>query len=282
MYCIGISRLLRQKNRSQSDRRQPRDNTLPSANRRKDSLMTRVPFWHMGAAIAGYGALGFALVGPPDAFASDVFFAHMIQHLLLIMAAAPLLLVSGPIASYLWAMPLIARKRVGATIRQSGRLRRLIRQATAPRLALTLFVFTIWLWHIPTLYDLALENEVIHLMEHGTMFLVSLLFWWPIIGPAPVRSRLTYPQRIVYLLLAVTPNAALGALITLLPPLYPYYASTPSHWGLTTGEDQRIGGLLMWIPGNLIFLLTLSVLFFKWFEQEERNSMPPVNSGSGR
>ena len=113
---------------------------------------------------------------------------------------------------------------------------------------------------------------------HLSMFATSILFWWPIIGPPPVRSPLTDPQRIIYLVLVVTPTAVLAAIITLSNTvIYTPYLDTPQHFTLTPYEDQRIGGLLMWIPGNIVYLTTLTTLFLRWFAQEDRKNrtLPP-------
>jgi cytochrome c oxidase assembly factor CtaG len=105
------------------------------------------------------------------------------------------------------------------------------------------------------------------------MFSSTVLFWWPIVGPPPVRTRLTYPQRFVYLLFAVTPTALLAAVITLSNSLiFDFYLASPGHFSWSPVEDQRMGGLLMWIPGNFVYLTTMMVLFFRWFAAEERVS----------
>ena len=104
---------------------------------------------------------------------------------------------------------------------------------------------------------------------------MAMLLWWPILGPSPVRTNLTIPQKIVYVLVAVTPSAALAAFITLSgDPIYNYEA-TPLHWNmLSHKEDQTWGGLIMWLPGNFVFLGVLTTLFFKWSKQEEASSLP--------
>jgi putative membrane protein len=108
---------------------------------------------------------------------------------------------------------------------------------------------------------------------HFTMFATAVFFWWPIVGPPPIRTQLNYPQRIVYLLLAVTPTALLAAIITLSQSLiYTFYLDSPGHLGWNPVEDQSTGGLIMWIPGNLVYLATMTVLFFRWFSDEEKKS----------
>ncbi len=232
-----------------------------------------IPIRKVVYAIAGYAILFFAVTGPAEAFSDEMFFAHMTQHILIAMVAAVLLLAASPMSAYLWAMPESVRVGLGPSLAERGWLRRVNAFLTNPRFALPAFVLTLWGWHIPEAYAFAIENEIAHLGMHLSMFATAILFWWPIIGPPPVRSPLSDPQRIIYLILVVTPTAVLAAIITLSNSvIYTPYLDTPHHFTLTPSEDQRIGGLLMWIPGNVIYLATLTTLFLRWFSQEDRKS----------
>ncbi|MFW6174947.1 MAG: cytochrome c oxidase assembly protein, partial [Chloroflexota bacterium] len=142
-----------------------------------------------------------------------------------------------------------------------------------PRTALVIYLLTLYGWHIPVAYEAAVTNLAIHYLQHATMFIAALLFWWPLVGPAPVRSQLRYPERLIYVLVVVTPSAALGAGITLVGHvLYGHYELTPEHFAMTALEDQTLGGLLMWVPGNVVLILAITVIFFRWYEYEERKS----------
>ena len=232
-----------------------------------------IPIRKMLYGITGYAILFFAVAGPPEAFSQDMFFAHMIQHILIAMVGAVLLLAATPMAAYLWAMPETIRVGLAPSLAENGWIRNINATLTNPRFALPAFILTLWGWHIPEAYALAVRNDLVHLAMHLSMFATSILFWWPIIGPPPVRSQLTDPQRIVYLILVVTPTAVLAAIITLSNTvIYTTYIDTPHHFTLTPAEDQRIGGLLMWIPGNIIYLATLTTLFLRWFSQEDRKN----------
>ena len=232
-----------------------------------------IPIRKMLYAIGGYAILFFAVAGPPEAFSDDMFFAHMTQHILIAMVASVLLLAASPMAAYLWAMPETVRAGLAPSLAETGWLRRITATFTSPKFALPAFVLTLWGWHVPEAYALAIDNNYAHLAMHLSMFTTSLLFWWPIIGPPPVRFQLTDPQRIIYLILVVTPTAVLAAIITLSNAvIYTSYIDTPHHFTLTPNEDQRIGGLLMWIPGNIIYLATLTTLFLRWFAQEDRKN----------
>ncbi|NQW19970.1 MAG: cytochrome c oxidase assembly protein [Chloroflexi bacterium] len=231
-------------------------------------------YWSKVAASASaFVLLAVALAGPFDYYSGELFAAHMSQHIIIAMLAAPLLLIARPMPAYIWALPRPLRIGVGTAFTGSGVIVRVLTLLTRPMVALPLFIGTLYGWHIPAAYNGSLENEWLHLFMHFSMFTTAILFWWPIVGPPPIRTQLNHPQRIVYLLLAVTPTALLAAIITLTKSvLYDFYLAAPGHFGWSTTEDQRVGGLLMWIPGNFVYLLTLTVLFFKWFALEERKS----------
>ena len=222
----------------------------------------------IAAGLIGFLLLFVASVGPPEALADELFAAHMVQHVLYIIAA-PALLLANPMPAYLWGLPRRARDALTATILPGSPLRLVLGVLTHPRVAFALFAGNLWLWHFPPAYNLALEVGVVHLAEHTLMFTTAMLFWWPIIGPAPLRSPLSYPSRLVYLLLVVTPTAALGALITLSPDtLYTFYEPGVGHFGFSVQDDQRLAGILLWVPGNFIYLAALVATFFRWADQE--------------
>ncbi len=231
-------------------------------------------FWaRFGSGMAGFALLAFALAGPLDVFAGDLFTAHSAQHIIIAMLAAPLLLIARPMPSYIWAFPRPMRSGAGTALTEAAIIIRALRFFTHPMVALPLFLLSQYVWHIPAAYNGSLENEWVHLLMHFTMFTAAVFFWWPIVGPPPVRTRLSHPERLVFLLLAVTPVALLAAIITLSKSvLFDFYLDSPGHFNWSPLEDQRIGGLLMWIPGNFTFLFALTVLFFRWFTIEERKS----------
>jgi putative membrane protein len=162
---------------------------------------------------------------------------------------------------------------IGTALTDSGVIIKVMRILTKPTVALTVFIGTLYAWHIPAAYNQSLKDEWLHLFMHFSMFTTAVLFWWPIIGPPPIRTQLAHPQRIVYLLLAVTPTAVLAAIITLSKSvLFDFYLDSPGHFNWSPTEDQRTGGLLMWIPGNFVYLTTMTILFFRWFKEEERKT----------
>ena len=224
-------------------------------------------------AYSAFFLLSMALFGPLDTYAEYLFLVHMLQHLAMALGAAPLLLMAGVMPAFMWSMPRFMRQGVGAEFAVTGMARRVVALATRPQVAIVLFVGALWIWHIPDFYDAAARNELLHLAEHLSFFTGAMLFWWPIIGPAPVGTALSYPQRLLYLLLVVTPSAVLAALVTLAgSSIYAVYDGSNEVWGLDPLSDQRIGGLIMWVPGNFVYLFTMTALFFKWYASEERKS----------
>lgn len=226
------------------------------------------------AGVAGFAALYIALAGPFDAFATEAFWLHMVQHLVIGLIAVPLLLLASPMPAYLWAMPETVRMGAGELLRSEGLIRRSIQWLTDPKVTVPLYVGTLYFWHAPPFFSAALENQYVHYFQHLSFFVTAALFWWPIIGPAPVRSKLSYPQRLLYLLLVVTPSAALASIITMSRSvIYENYLSSPMHWNMTALEDQTMGGLILWIPGNALYLAALTAIFFTWASKESQKAV---------
>ena len=225
------------------------------------------------AAVVSLVALTLALIGPFEVFSGEALWAHMIQHVLFVGVAAPAMLIAAPLPVFMWALPQTLRLGVGEQLSAGGPVRRVMTALTRPKLALPLFILMLWAWHYPPAYELAISNTYVHFAEHLSMVLFAMLFWWPVIGPPPIRSPLPYPLRLLYLVLVLTPTAALAALITIFAAtldtvLYQSYVTTPRHLGLSAKDDQIIAGLILWIPGNMIYLTAVTVLFFKWAAKE--------------
>lgn len=216
-----------------------------------------------------------ALLTPIDALAHDLFSLHMVQHMLLVVVAAPLILLGAPIRPILRGMPRSWRTAVVRPIARNAAVRALLHTLSHPLVAGALYVGGLYAWHIPLLYDAALQDEVVHVAEHLWFTVTALLFWSCVIDPEPFRSRLPYPARIVYLLLAgAGQNTILGGLLAFSTRLlYRSYEGRPERYGIDAVVDQRVGGGIMWVPGDLIFLAAASVSFFLWLAQEEREQL---------
>jgi len=206
---------------------------------------------------AGTLLVFLALVSPLDGVADeDLFSAHMLQHMLLTFVAPPLWLLGIPA----WPLRWLARRRPAGAI-----LRRLLQPATA----FLIFNAVMWAWHLPAAYDAALENEGLHVIEHLAFMGAALIGWWPVIGPSlPGVKRLPDLGRSLYLFLSGLACTALAALITLAPqPLYPFYGQRPQLWGLSPLADQQLGGLLMWLPADMILMLFNLVILYGWLSR---------------
>ena len=224
-----------------------------------------------GLFAVGYAALVIALISPLHAVGEVYFSVHMVQHLLLSLVAPPLLLLSSSMPVLLWALPPRDRQTLGRLAGRPGFVRSVLRALTRPMVAWGLFVGTQWLWHQPAAYDWALENRWAHYLEHVSFFVSAVLFWWPVIGAPPVKSPLTYPARLAYTFLAWLPNSLLGAGISLAQgPLYPFYVNSAQVTGSDPGFDQQLAGLIMWVPGDVLFVSILLLLFVAFMQDEER------------
>lgn len=212
--------------------------------------------FHLGTII------GFiALVSPLDTLGDEYLFsAHMVQHLLLMFVAPPLWLLGTPG----WLVDRVIPKG----------LTRFVEWFTSPTIAFAAFAFIMFVWHIPSLYELAQEHEAVHIFDHLTYLGVALIGWWPVMGAEISRIyKPEPPTRMLYLFLLSLPCTALGALLTLAhAPFYSFYVTAPHPFGLNALQDQHLGGLLMWMPTHMFLLLALGVTFLKWFVNSDRQT----------
>ena len=222
------------------------------------------------AFAGGWLALHVALVSPLDASGKALFSAHMVQHLVLILIAAPLLVSGSPLIAFLWALPTRkSRHTVGRWWRNAGSARAAWAALSQPLLVWFLYAFFLWIWHLPSLYQAALDSQWIHDIEHLSFLGTALLFWWTLIQPAGPR-RLSYGAGILFVFTTALHSSVLGALITFAQTiLYPAYVSTVPAWGLTPLEDQQLAGLIMWIPPGVLYLLIALTLFALWLHAVE-------------
>lgn len=230
------------------------------------------PAWRTALFLAGLLAIGAALLSPIDALAHDLFSVHMVQHMLLVAVGAPLLLLGAPVRPLLRGIPRAIRRAVVRPIARSGLVRGLVHLLRHPLVAGALYVGGLYAWHVPALYDAALADEIVHVVEHLWFIAAALLFWSVVIDPEPFRATLPYAARIVFLLLAgAGQNTILGGLLAFSTRLlYRSYEGRPERYGFDAVTDQRVGGAIMWVPGDVIFLGAASAAFFLWLAQEER------------
>jgi cytochrome c oxidase assembly factor CtaG len=223
--------------------------------------------WRRVWFVLGIAVLILSLESPLDALSDDYLFsAHMAQHLLLILIVPPLLLLGlSERTTRGWLQnPLIA----GAE-----------RILGNPWLAWTLAIGVMTLWHVPVLYNYALAHDGIHVLQHLTFLVTATMFWWPILHPLPER-RLQTGLAVLYLFAAAAENSVLGIIITFMRVgHYPAYLHPDDEygaltlirdvWGLSAADDQRLGGLLMWIPGCSVYFIAILALIAKWYATPE-------------
>ena len=230
----------------------------------------------LAAYLGGLLILGLALVSPIDVLAGQFFFMHMIQHLLLVMVVPPLLWFASPLPFVMWGLPARARRQAGNLLRPRSSFRRRLRSLTSPGMVWMLFVAALLGWHDPNAYHAALQDELVHDLEHLSFFVTAMLFWWHVMYAAPhIHRRLARGARIAYVLAAVPPNMAAGATIAFSgQPIYTYYIGVPRLWGMTVMQDQMLGGTIMWIPGSMMYIIAALILVARWFQEEEQK--PPL------
>jgi cytochrome c oxidase assembly factor CtaG len=215
---------------------------------------------------AGIAVLVAALVSPLDRLSSSLFSAHMIQHLLLILVAAPLLVAGSAGTAIGLALPLPARRTVRGWEHNSW-TRSVTEVLTRPVPVLLLHLTALYLWHLPVLYQAALANDAVHALEHACFFGTAWLFWWLIIDEKG-RRKLGNGAAVLFVFIAGVASGALGALLTFAPSaLYPIQALGARAWGLTPLQDQQLAGLIMWVPAGVVYVLAAAVLFLRWMSE---------------
>ena len=227
-----------------------------------------VPVWRALAGAAGLATLAGALLSPLDAGAEASFALHMTQHMLLIVVAAPLLALGNVGVAVLAALPADLRVPLGRSFARRP-LRRLRGGLFAVPAATATHGATIWLWHAPALYEAALEDDLVHYLEHLTMLGTAVLFWWSVVG-SRWRQPLGYGAGVAALFLTMLHTGLLGILITLAPaPLYPSYAAGQRTM-LAPLEDQQLAGIVMLLPGGLVYLGAGLALLAAWLDAAGR------------
>jgi putative membrane protein len=216
---------------------------------------------HAAAFAAGWVALAAALVSPIDPLGNRLFSAHMLQHELLMVVAAPLLVVGKPLAVWVWALPVRRRRTVGGFFhRPAWRIAWL--RLTSPLYAWLVHALALWLWHVPVLFEAALRSNAVHTLQHFSFLFTALLFWWSALGQS---ERAAQGTAMIYLFTTMVHSSILGALLTLSPFVwYPTYGLTAPALGLSALEDQQLGGLVMWIPAGIAYLAAGLVLAMRW------------------
>ena len=219
----------------------------------------------------GWSALVLSILPPIDSLSLEYFSVHMIQHELMMLVGAPLLILGRPLQRCLTGMP-DSLRRPTARILQAPSMSGTWRVLTAPLVAWALHGLAIWVWHMPALYDAAVGNEAIHTLQHAIFVGTAALFWWGMLYGR--YGRAGYGVAVFYVFLTVVHTGILGAMVTFAgTPLYQIYAAPAAAHGIDALIDQQRAGLLMWIPAGLVMTLLGLALFAAWLGESERKSI---------
>jgi len=216
------------------------------------------PGWRLLVFAGGLLTLVAALVSPIDRLGEQAFVMHMVQHILL-LDVAPILLILG-----------LTKVILRPATRRLQRLERAAGPLGHPAAAVVLYVAVMWVWHIPALYDAALEHPTIHALEHTFFMTAGVLYWWHLMSPIRSRTRLTGMGPIVYMLSTKLLVGILGIAITFAPDaLYAFYEDQPPIWGLDPGDDQALAGAIMALEQSIVMGIALAWLFVRALAESE-------------
>lgn len=234
-----------------------RHQATPGAFRKR-----QIMFW------GGWATLAIALASPLDPLGEELFAAHMVQHELMMLIAAPLLILARPGAPLLRGLPRWGARGVGVLLRGRG-LSRFWNWLASPLVAWLVHLVVLWGWHVPVLFSAGLQNTWIHALQHLSFLWVALLFWWALVRSSKRGSAVG----VIYLFTTAIHASVLGALLTFAPSVWyhPYLATAP-HWGLSAMEDQQLGGLIMWMPSGLVFIAAALVEVAGYMRNSERRA----------
>lgn len=230
---------------------------------------TPVPRWRVAAWLAGVAVIAIALVSALDVYATSVFSVHMVQHLLFAMVAPPLLALGAPTTLVLRVSRPKLRRSVLLPILHS----RVVQAISWPPLGWIIFAVVMSATHFSPLFDAALDDPLLHTLEHLLYLAAGLLFWWPVIGADPSPWRLRPVWRMAYLAGQMPLDTAVGLAIYFAPTvLYTHYATLDRAWGPDPFTDQQVAGIIMWGAGDVILLAALVLAIAAWLRADEKRS----------
>ena len=229
----------------------------------------RVPTSRTVTFLAGLAVVELALQSPIERYADTLFAAHMVQHVMLTLFAPPLVALGAPVTLLLRvARPDIRRRSILPLLHS-----RVFRAISHPVVAWILFAGVMWATHFSPIFERSLENDLVHDLEHLAYLTAGMLFWWPAIGLDPSPWRMPHPLRILYVFLQMPQNTFLAlAIYSAAEPLYPHYVALQRSWGPTPLADQQLAGGLMWVIGDLTFLVAILGIVVAWMRAEDRTS----------
>ena len=232
-----------------------------------------VDSWRARCFTAALMALGLALLSPLDALSNALASAHMVQHLLLLLVAAPLLALSAPSSAILRGSPLALRRASGRWRRRLGLTHGNLGVLRHPAAVWLLSVGVIWFWHAATPYDATLDNQLLHVLEHASFLVTAVLFWQVVVGVRGA-ARVSGGLGVLLVFAMAMQSVFLSVLLTFArTPWYSGYAATTAPWGLDPLTDQRLAGVIMWIPAGGIYLVVALALLVAWIRATEREEV---------
>lgn len=220
--------------------------------------------WQAAAFVAGWVLLGLSILSPLDALGEALFWVHMVQHEVVMLVAAPLLVLARPLPALVWGLPPAWRPGTALLARRLG-LQAAMRWLTGPLAAWWVHAVVIWAWHAPVLFQAAVRHELVHDLQHTTFLVAALAFWWSLFQRSGGRGG--QGLAVFSLFTTALHTSALGALLTFSErSWYPVYAASAPAWGLSAVEDQQLAGLIMWVPGGLVYLVAALALMHQWLD----------------
>jgi putative membrane protein len=226
-----------------------------------------IRWWQIACFAAGIATLAIALLSRLAVWSQSSFALHMTQHELLMLVAAPLLIVAQPGVAFMWALPAPWRPRVAAL--RTPKTLRWWRHLTSPVTVFALHGAAIWIWHLPALFGAALDHDAIHALQHVSFTASAALFWWAMVNGR--YGRLGYGAAVAYVFITAVHTSALGALLVFASsPWLPEYVRSASASHVDPLADQQLAGLLMWIPSGTLFMLLGLGLFAAWIGESNR------------
>jgi putative membrane protein len=232
-----------------------------------------VDTWRARWFTAALVALGLALLSPLDALSDALASAHMVQHLLLLLVAAPLLALSAPSSAILRGSPLALRQASGRWRRRLGLTHGNLGLLRHPAAVWLLSVGVIWFWHAAAPYDATLDNQLLHVLEHASFLVTAVLFWQVVVGVRGA-ARVSGGLGVLLVFAMAMQSVFLSVLLTFArTPWYSGYAETTAPWGLDPLTDQQLAGAIMWIPGGGIYLMVALALLVAWIRATEREDV---------
>ncbi len=242
--------------------------------------------WRSFCFWAGLATILVALQSPLDMLARQLFWIHMVQHLLLMVVAAPLFALASPWMRMWHALPLGWRRGIAKPLfRKRGLepVRWTWRKLSNPAVVWVLGAANLWVWHVPALYDLTLRNHLVHHLEHTLFFGLGLAFWAHVIDQRPFKSRLGSIGRATLVFTTMIQSWALAAVLSFAPAAFYAYALLPTRpGGISALTDQQLGGGMMWVPGAISYSIALVAMLFRWLAEEESRSQTALAAVDGR